>query len=170
MKRILHKNTLFEQILTTTHLARKEAGRRRAAPHIKTYIRFADPTLESIEWALLTSANLSNQAWGGTRSAGEVWIKSYEIGVLVWPELFGKDAVMVPAFKTDLPKAVKNKVSCQDSLRISCNPIMGISSSLLVFLHDPLQHGVTLSILSASKQQKSNRRVLADFSSLQIRP
>lgn len=90
--------------------ARKEAGRRRAAPHIKTYVRFTDPTLESIDWALVTSANLSNQAWGGTCSAaGDVWIKSYEIGVLVWPELFGKDVVMVPTFKSDMPKAEDNK-------------------------------------------------------------
>jgi tyrosyl-DNA phosphodiesterase-1 len=53
---------------------------------------------------LLTSANLSKQAWGeATSTAGEVRICSYEIGVLVWPALFGEDTKMVPTFKTDTP-------------------------------------------------------------------
>lgn len=93
----------------------REAGRKRAAPHIKTFIRYANnQTKDRIDWALLTSANLSKQAWGDAQSkntAGEpqVRICSYEIGVLVWPELFadgdtekGK-AVMVPTFLTDTP-------------------------------------------------------------------
>jgi tyrosyl-DNA phosphodiesterase 1 len=53
---------------------------------------------------LITSANLSKQAWGeAANAAGEVRICSYEIGVLVWPELFGEKASMVPTFKTDTP-------------------------------------------------------------------
>lgn len=88
-----------------------DAGRKRAAPHIKTYVRFSDSSLKSIDWALVTSANLSNQAWGGAcSSAGDVKIQSYEIGVLVWPELFGENAKMVPTFKTDIPKATKEEV------------------------------------------------------------
>ncbi|RWA09538.1 hypothetical protein EKO27_g5558 [Xylaria grammica] len=82
----------------------KEAGRKRAAPHIKTYIRYGD---KSIDWALLTSANISKQAWGeATNKAGEVRIASWEIGVLVWPELLTGDteAKMVGTFKTDEPK------------------------------------------------------------------
>ena len=35
---------------------------------------------------------------------GDVRICSYEIGVLVWPELYGDGAVMVPTFKTDTPE------------------------------------------------------------------
>jgi len=64
---------------------------------------------------LLTSANLSKQAWGEAASAPggskgkstaasgeqEVRIASYEIGVLVWPELWGEDAVMKATFMTD---------------------------------------------------------------------
>lgn len=100
-----------------------EAGRRRAAPHIKTYIRFSDDsTMDQVDWALVTSANLSTQAWGSAPNAnGEVRICSWEIGVLVWPSLVGgtfdvendtqvklpskrgKPAVMRPCFKTDLP-------------------------------------------------------------------
>lgn len=81
-----------------------DAGRKRAAPHIKTFIRFADEKRSSIDWMLVTSANLSKQAWGeATNAAGEVRISSYEIGVIVWPELFGEKAIMVPTFQCDTP-------------------------------------------------------------------
>lgn len=85
----------------------RKAGRRRASPHIKTFIRFSDAKMTSIDWALLTSANLSTQAWGAApNSNGEVRISSYEIGVLVWPALWDKPgsvAQMVPVFGKDLP-------------------------------------------------------------------
>jgi tyrosyl-DNA phosphodiesterase-1 len=88
---------------------KREAGRARAAPHIKTYIRFRDG-MESMDWAMVSSANLSTQAWGaGVNSRGEVRICSWEIGVVVWPGLFGDcadeggEAVMVPTFKKDRP-------------------------------------------------------------------
>jgi tyrosyl-DNA phosphodiesterase-1 len=42
----------------------RQAGRRRAAPHIKTFIRFSDESCDRIDWTLVTSANLSKQAWG----------------------------------------------------------------------------------------------------------
>ncbi|MCJ1457561.1 hypothetical protein MMC28_007929 [Mycoblastus sanguinarius] len=89
----------------------REAGRGRAAPHIKTYIRFSDPTVTEIHWAMMTSANLSTQAWGGAQTAGgEVRICSYEIGVVIWPALWedaesGSKAKMVPVFKGDTPMA-----------------------------------------------------------------
>jgi tyrosyl-DNA phosphodiesterase-1 len=87
-----------------------DAGRKRAAPHIKTYIRFSDADKSSIDWMLVTSANLSKQAWGDTaKPAGDVRICSYEIGVLVWPELFGEKATMVPTFKSDMPPADTKK-------------------------------------------------------------
>ncbi len=86
----------------------REAGRRRASPHIKTYVRFSDARMTSIDWALLTSANLSTQAWGAApNSNGEVRISSYEIGVLVWPALWdrqGSAAQMVPVFGKDSPE------------------------------------------------------------------
>ncbi len=81
-----------------------EAGRRLAAPHIKTYVRFCDASKTEIDWALLTSANISKQAWGeACNAAGESRICSYELGVLVWPELWGENAKMVPTFKRDIP-------------------------------------------------------------------
>ncbi|KND93243.1 putative tyrosyl-DNA phosphodiesterase [Tolypocladium ophioglossoides CBS 100239] len=39
-----------------------DGGRQRAAPHIKTYMRYNDK--KTVDWAMLTSANLSKQAWG----------------------------------------------------------------------------------------------------------
>lgn len=70
------------------------AQRDLIPPHIKTYICFKhEPTTEhptpDISWALVTSANLSTQAWGTKSKDGtRAQIASYEIGVLVWPELF----------------------------------------------------------------------------------
>lgn len=94
----------------------REAGRRRAAPHIKTYISFADGTLQSINWAMMTSANLSKQAWGELiNKNGEVRIASWELGVIVWPELFedenpGTKATMVPTFGIDTPAAAASEL------------------------------------------------------------
>lgn len=81
----------------------RDGGRQRAAPHIKTYIRYGQ---KGIDWALVTSANLSKQAWGETaNTSGEMRISSYEIGVLVWPSLYDENAVMLPTFRKDEPAA-----------------------------------------------------------------
>ncbi|KAJ9302156.1 hypothetical protein DTO271G3_1022 [Paecilomyces variotii] len=95
-----------------TNALKREAGRRRAAPHIKTYVRFSDAeTMDRVDWAMVTSANLSTQAWGAAPNAnGEVRICSWEIGVMVWPGLFAgsedKGRVeMVPCFKRDTPSS-----------------------------------------------------------------
>ncbi|KAJ5925222.1 hypothetical protein N7454_007861 [Penicillium verhagenii] len=102
---------------TVDNLKRK-AGRGRAAPHIKTYIRFSDASMNTIDWAMLTSANLSKQAWGaGPNKNGQVRISSFEIGVVVWPKLYIDSAsplptrtrkpprvLMVPCFKRNQPE------------------------------------------------------------------
>ncbi|KAI9839277.1 MAG: hypothetical protein M1819_003272 [Sarea resinae] len=101
----------------TTEVHRREAHRSLAAPHIKTYVRFTSPSMTQIDWALVTSANLSTQAWGAAPPAyggHEVRICSWEIGVVVWPALFAEDKSdgvgsmeqemeMVPVFGRDLP-------------------------------------------------------------------
>ncbi|KAI0098127.1 phospholipase D/nuclease [Hypoxylon sp. NC0597] len=80
----------------------RDGGRKRAAPHIKTYIRYNEN--KSIDWALLTSANISKQAWGeATNGSGQIRIASWEIGVLVWPGLFDGKAKMVGTFMKDTP-------------------------------------------------------------------
>ena len=82
----------------------RAALRQRAAPHVKTYIRFADTdSMNEIQWALVTSANLSTQAWGSAvASNGEVRVQSYEIGVLVWPEL------LIPEERTSTDRPTTN--------------------------------------------------------------
>lgn len=83
----------------------RDAGRGRAAPHVKTYIRYGQEGPKGevrVEWALLTSANLSKQAWGGGRNKeGRVRVASYEMGVLVWPGLWGEGRVMEGVFGRD---------------------------------------------------------------------
>ena len=109
------------------------ARRDEVAPHIKTYVSFkSEPTTTNaspaINWALLTSANLSTQAWGteakmptekGRKKSkfnaaeAEVHIQSFELGVLVWPELWADEVgdgtaqpcAMVPVFGKDLPNS-----------------------------------------------------------------
>lgn len=92
---------------------KQDAGRRRAAPHIKTYIRFSDAEkMDTINWAMVTSANLSTQAWGAAvNTTGEVRICSWEIGVVIWPQLYAEgteSATMVPSFKQDVPNTSEN--------------------------------------------------------------
>lgn len=122
---IAHESGTSDTLLT------REAGRRRAAPHIKTYIRFSDTNrMDSIDWAMVTSANLSTQAWGAAANAnGEVRICSWEIGVMVWPDLFVKGTagrtgpqvqrvVMVPCFKSDLPRQVDQTLGVNAKERV----------------------------------------------------
>ena len=95
----------------------RQAGRRRACPHIKTYIKFTDDNTEKIDWAMVTSANLSKQAWGSEATAiGTVRVCSYELGVVVWPGLWEEPetetaAEMVPVFKQDDPPMEKTAES-----------------------------------------------------------
>lgn len=59
---------------------------------------------------MLTSANLSKQAWGDVvNKKDEVWIQSWEAGVVVWPGLFAREenetiTKMVPVFGGDMPE------------------------------------------------------------------
>ncbi|KAL9613812.1 MAG: hypothetical protein Q9167_001659 [Letrouitia subvulpina] len=102
-----------------------DAMRSRAAPHIKTYIRFPSSALNdeetTIDWAVVTSANLSIQAWGGPESAsGEVKICSYEIGVVVWPDLWEKVEEKHQSGESSLEKKVTDKRQ-----RASMYPVFG---------------------------------------------
>lgn len=97
----------------------REAGRRRAAPHIKTYVRFSDDSMTKIDWAMVTSANLSTQAWGAAANfTGDVRICSYEIGVITWPALWDDgvpgSAEMIPVFKKDTPTSTVTGVINDD--------------------------------------------------------
>ncbi|KAL2419590.1 hypothetical protein ABEF95_003754 [Exophiala dermatitidis] len=98
----LLRPSLCQWTRSRTGASSSSSGRHLAAPHVKTYIRFkSKPTAQTptpdIDWALLTSANLSTQAWGivrepkDKRKEKEVVVQSFEIGVLVWPALFGPE-------------------------------------------------------------------------------
>ncbi|KAG0280034.1 tyrosyl-DNA phosphodiesterase 1 [Linnemannia exigua] len=66
-----------------------KSGRERAMPHIKTYTRVTSrEDGDHLAWFLLTSANLSKPAWGEMRDGGVLDVKSYELGVLIFPGLF----------------------------------------------------------------------------------
>ncbi|OAL26090.1 hypothetical protein AYO20_10224 [Fonsecaea nubica] len=105
------------------------AGRDEAAPHIKTYVCFASkPTTTKprpeVKWALLTSANLSQQAWGTLRVKDkEIVVQSYEIGVLVWPELFAENFDAEGLSETDEHGAVGEETS--DARKIKMIPMFG---------------------------------------------
>jgi len=103
-------------------IPRRESHRNRAAPHIKTYVRFRSNAMEVIDWAMLTSANLSQQAWGAMAGKDStIRVCSYEVGVVVWPELFRdrpfddidsrereEEVRMVPVFGRDEPVAERD--------------------------------------------------------------
>lgn len=124
----------------TRMIQRKEAHRGPAAPHIKTYIRFSDESYKSIDWAMVTSANLSKQAWGDVvNKKDEIWIQSWEAGVVVWPALFaGKDDEaaemrMVPCFGKDMPAdddnhnaTVKSEIEAEVRLQQGKGKVVGL--------------------------------------------
>ena len=56
---------------------------------LQTFTRVTSkPDGDYISWFLLTSSNLSKPAWGTHRKDGLFDIKSYELGVLIFPDLF----------------------------------------------------------------------------------
>ncbi|KAG2198716.1 hypothetical protein INT47_005401, partial [Mucor saturninus] len=79
-----------------------DAGRQRLMPHIKTYTRIERGTdgTAVIAWHLLTSANLSRAAWGEyQKNKTQIYVKSFELGVLFCPSLWKNEVVLKPAKK-----------------------------------------------------------------------
>ncbi|EPB91401.1 hypothetical protein HMPREF1544_01722 [Mucor circinelloides 1006PhL] len=77
----------------------ERAGRQFLMPHIKTYTRiYEDKNGKThIAWHLLTSANLSRAAWGDyQKNRTQIYIKSFELGVLFCPSLWDDDVDLVP--------------------------------------------------------------------------
>ncbi|XP_006879188.1 PREDICTED: tyrosyl-DNA phosphodiesterase 1 [Elephantulus edwardii] len=71
------------------------SGRSNAMPHIKTYLR-PSPDFNRVAWFLVTSANLSKAAWGALEKNGaQLMIRSYELGVLFLPSVFGLESFEV---------------------------------------------------------------------------
>uniref|UniRef100_T1KMU2 Aprataxin and PNK-like factor PBZ domain-containing protein n=1 Tax=Tetranychus urticae TaxID=32264 RepID=T1KMU2_TETUR len=91
-------STHQKQLYLTKFLHRWKSdkkGRTRASPHIKSYFRVS-PDMKQIHYAVLTSANLSKAAWGGLeKQSSQLCIRSYELGVLFLPKIFGQQDTFV---------------------------------------------------------------------------
>ncbi|AWU74041.1 uncharacterized protein C5L36_0A06350 [Pichia kudriavzevii] len=92
-----------------------KAGRSNLTPHVKTYTLTED-NFKTVKWFLLTSANLSHQAWGKSKKFDKIEydISSFEAGIFVAPELLkvsgnteNKRRVLVPCYGKDNPDDVQ---------------------------------------------------------------
>ncbi|KAL4144798.1 hypothetical protein PRNP1_013924 [Phytophthora ramorum] len=64
--------------------------RQNAMPHIKSYARFdpSDEAAGALDWAIVTSSNLSKAAWGTLqKKKTQFMVRSYELGVMFLPPL-----------------------------------------------------------------------------------
>eukprot|EP00127_Corallochytrium_limacisporum_P004481 Clim_evm8s165 gene=Clim_evmTU8s165 len=89
------------------------SGREHCMPHIKTYARVRPhtaPTSNSsretqpheIDWFLVTSANLSQAAWGTYQKQGtQLMVRHYELGVLVHPKAYPTNVTLRNLYSTD---------------------------------------------------------------------
>lgn len=94
-----------------------KAGRQRCAPHIKTYARVSTNEKDNeqlLDYILLTSANVSKQAWGTYSVKNGQYIQSWECGVLIHPGLFPDCRRFAPVYKQDVPA----KQGTKDSIYI----------------------------------------------------
>jgi tyrosyl-DNA phosphodiesterase-1 len=72
----------------------EHCNRSRAMPHIKTFCRVRNDN--SLDWFVLTSANISKAAWGSLEKKGcQLMIRSYELGVLILPSLLTDEEVTI---------------------------------------------------------------------------
>ncbi|KAF2354659.1 Tyrosyl-DNA phosphodiesterase I [Trinorchestia longiramus] len=90
-----NSNTHAKQQWLRTHMRQwksSRCGRSEAMPHIKTYCR-VDGLMQKAQYLLVTSANLSKAAWGQLQKQNsQLFIRSYEAGVLLLPQIvIGKD-------------------------------------------------------------------------------
>ncbi|RNC55810.1 putative tyrosyl-DNA Phosphodiesterase (Tdp1), partial [Trypanosoma cruzi] len=96
----------------TRGLCKMEFLRRRALPHLKTYMRLTEKK-DGIKWFILTSANLSRAAWGEWQKKGDqLAIRSYEFGVVYGKSSFisfleGEPFSVTPSRKIPLPSLVE---------------------------------------------------------------
>lgn len=82
-----------------------QLGRARTMPHIKSYVRWS-PGSGRIVWAALTSANYSMAAWGKLENnSSQLYIKNFELGVLVTPGALARAGAAVRAWNCLAPDA-----------------------------------------------------------------
>ncbi|KAJ3106081.1 tyrosyl-DNA phosphodiesterase 1 [Phlyctochytrium planicorne] len=88
------------------------AGRNDSMPHIKTFARVNEDSGD-LSWLYIGSHNLSKAAWGTLQSNGaKLYIRSYELGVLLHPTLFKKSipeaGSSMVLFKNVVPSTLAN--------------------------------------------------------------
>ncbi|XP_065174774.1 tyrosyl-DNA phosphodiesterase 1-like [Sycon ciliatum] len=108
-------------------------GRTRASPHIKTYARVS-PNGNRAAWFLVTSANLSKAAWGSfEKQRQQLFIRSYEMGVLFLPKSFGVDSFTLaespPADTSTSATASSGAASSGSTAAASSSPPAAASAS-----------------------------------------
>lgn len=86
-----------------------KAGRSNLAPHVKTYTVTED-NFKTLKWFLMTSANISHQAWGKPKGYNtiEYDICSFEAGIFIAPQLLkiksnieNKTQILEPTYGRD---------------------------------------------------------------------
>jgi tyrosyl-DNA phosphodiesterase-1 len=102
------KKYLYKWTNDSKNPEKSKAGRSNLSPHVKTYTVTED-NFKTIKWFLLTSANLSHQAWGKYKAYNlfEYTISSFEAGIFVAPELLNvsnpnnETPILVPTYGKD---------------------------------------------------------------------
>ncbi len=100
----------------------KNCGREKYPLHIKTYIKYDRDNCNSndksnhhekkLDWILMTSANLSHQAWGFINFES-IRCGSYECGILLYPELWDTEKYkhqFIPLFNSNIPLKSKDGI------------------------------------------------------------
>lgn len=89
--RVEHVDRAPVKLLAKWATSSADPFRREAVtPHLKTFLRYSEAS-GHIKWLALTSSNFSMAAWGSLeRNGSQVFIKSYELGVLITPQTLAR--------------------------------------------------------------------------------
>ncbi|KAG0680711.1 hypothetical protein C6P40_004715 [Pichia californica] len=103
------KNYLYKWSNFVDNPKQSKAGRSNLSAHVKTYV-FTENNFKTLKWFLMTSANLSHQAWGKPNGFKDIEynICSFEAGIFVDPNLLKIDSntekkrqILVPTYGRD---------------------------------------------------------------------
>jgi len=123
----------------------RKQGRHRAMPHIKSYLRTQPPKKgdgdavgsgsegeRELAWSLITSANLSQAAWGQLQlQSKQLQIRHYELGVLFTPSHYAQAMQRIKARGLD-------KFSCTPDKPIRDTPLGKSNVEAYYQMNDPV--------------------------------